>query len=74
MQNAKTATGRYMFEIDEWLTVSQVRSYFSRMKAANMKKIGQLPFSGASQHATFTNNEDEQELDLDDEANDEVYN
>ena len=73
MQKAKTSAGRFIFNMDEWLTTGQVRSYFSRMKLTTMKKIDPLS-SRASKQTTFIDNkdEDEEEEGLDEEANAEV--
>jgi hypothetical protein len=72
MQQAKTSGGKYIFSIDEWLTTSQVRSYFSRMRLTTIKKTDQVSSTGRSKRTTFITNEDEEEQDFDDEADAEV--
>ncbi|CAF1477108.1 unnamed protein product [Rotaria sp. Silwood1] len=69
MQLAKTSQGRFMFNVDEWLTTSQVRSYFSRMRLTAMKKIDQLSSFGATQHTTIVDNDNEEQQESDEEAN-----
>ncbi|CAF3832630.1 unnamed protein product [Rotaria sp. Silwood1] len=69
MQLAKTSQGRFMFNVDEWLTTSQVRSYFSRMRLTAMKKTDQLSSFGATQHTTIVDNDNEEQQESDEGAN-----
>ena len=72
MQNVKTSTGRFLFNIDEWLTTSQVRSYFSRMRLGTIKKSDQQPSHSNSTRSSVINNEYQQENDLDEDADDDA--
>jgi hypothetical protein len=72
MQQTKTSEGKYIFNINEWLTTGQIRSYFSRMRRSTMKKIDQMSSSGDSRRTTYLQNVDEEEQDPDGEADAEV--
>ena len=46
MQQLKASSGKYVFAPSEWLTTSQIRSYFSRMKL-NQTQTTEQSFSFA---------------------------
>ncbi|CAF3133213.1 unnamed protein product [Rotaria sp. Silwood2] len=68
MQNAKSSQGKFIFDINEWLTTSQVRGYFSRIRSIKTQKNAQLSSSTASNHAIYTESEQEEGQDLDEDA------
>lgn len=61
-----------MFTTQEWLTTSQIRSYFSRMRLTNTKKMDQNISFNSSNSTTFDSNQYEDEQDSDEEAHAEV--
>ena len=72
MQSAKSPNGRFLFDINEWLTINQVRSYFIRARSITIQKNAQLSQSIASNGVVYNDNEHEEEQDFDKESSAEV--
>lgn len=71
MEQLKTSGGRYVFSPDEWLTTSQIRSFFSRMRTTSIKTMD-LSSSLDSSQRSFINDAYEAEHDIFDEGCAEV--
>lgn len=63
MQNAKTPQGKFMFGINEWLTASQIRSYFSRIRLTKSKQTSSVSHLKSSQFMDSFDNEDDDDED-----------
>lgn len=74
MQNAKSIDGKYLFDTNEWLTSTQVRSYFSRIRLSYTKGNAISSSSGISKDIFSPTNEDEQEDEHSDEEDDAEVN
>ncbi|CAF1685489.1 unnamed protein product [Adineta ricciae] len=67
MQQLKADNGKYVFAPNEWLTTSQIRSYFSRMKK-NQTQTTEQSFSITRAIPTFLELEGDNEEDIDEES------
>ncbi|CAF4478486.1 unnamed protein product [Rotaria sp. Silwood2] len=68
MQNAKSSQGKFIFDIKEWLTTSQVRGYFSRIRSIITQKNAQFSSSTSSSNSVCAESEQEEGQDLDEDA------
>lgn len=71
MQFTKTVNGKFLFTLDEWILTSQIRSYFSRLKAAAVRRNSSGSLSNGSQSNVKmlnTENNSDEDNDEDEES------